>query len=238
MLDIPQEKLPHHIAIIMDGNGRWAKRHGHSRRRGHTEGAQSVQKSVDFCLEYGIPWLTLYAISTENWNRSLIEVSSLMLLLNRFIKQRTPEMMKKNVRLHCIGDLERLPAKSRAILQNAMDTTRHNTALHLTLALSYGSRQEITHAIRGIAEKISSGTLAPQDITEQTVADHLDTAGIPDPDLLIRTSGEMRISNFLLWQISYAELHVTDRLWPDFDREDFEAALRDYAARHRRFGKR
>ncbi len=232
------EKIPRHVAIIMDGNGRWADAHGVTRRAGHTEGARSVQRCVDLCLEYGIPWMTLYAFSTENWKRPLSEVSALMGLLNRFLKQRLSEMMAKNVRLLPIGEIHRLPQRCRKTLLSAVERTSGNAGLNLVLALSYGSRQEITDAVRGIAERVAAGELRPEAITEKTVGEALYTGGMPDPDLMIRTSGERRLSNFLLWQLSYAEIHVTECLWPDFGREQFEAALRDYASRKRRFGKR
>lgn len=238
METISSEKLPRHIAVIMDGNGRWAQQHGVARRNGHTEGARSVQRCVDLCLEYGIPWMTLYAFSTENWKRSLSEVSALMTLLNRFLKQRLPEMMEKNVRLLPIGEIDRLPSRCQKTLRYVVEQTAGNTGLNLVLALSYGSRQEITEAVRRIAARVTAGEIGIDEITEDTVSGALYTAGVPDPDLMIRTSGEQRLSNFLLWQLSYAELHVTECLWPDFGREQFEAALKDYASRHRRFGKR
>lgn len=230
--------IPQHIAIIMDGNGRWAKQKGILRAKGHEEGGRSVQRALDLCLEHGVKWLTLYAFSTENWGRSKLEVSALMHLLDKYLKERTPEMMEKNVRLHAIGELHMLPENCRKQLQTSMDTTKDNDGLHLVLALSYGSRQEITAAVRTLAEQVQNGSLAPQDITPEIISGNLYTAGMPDPDLLIRTSGEMRISNYLLWQISYAELYVTDVLWPDFGREEFEAALAEYAQRERRYGKR
>ena len=230
--------IPQHIAIIMDGNGRWAKQKGILRAKGHEEGGRSVQRALDLCLEHGVKWLTLYAFSTENWGRSKLEVSALMHLLDKYLKERTPEMMEKNVRLHAIGELHMLPENCRKQLQASMDATKDNDGLHLVLALSYGSRQEITAAVRSLAEQVQNGALAPQDITPEMISGNLYTASMPDPDLLIRTSGEMRISNYLLWQISYAELYVTDVLWPDFGREEFEAALAEYARRERRYGKR
>ena len=230
--------IPQHIAIIMDGNGRWAKQKGILRAKGHEEGGRSVQRALDLCLEHGVKWLTLYAFSTENWGRSKLEVSALMHLLDKYLKERTPEMMEKNVRLHAIGELHMLPENCRKQLQASMVATKDNDGLNLVLALSYGSRQEITAAVRNLAEQVQNGTLAPQDITPEMISGNLYTAGMPDPDLLIRTSGEMRISNYLLWQISYAELYVTDVLWPDFGREEFEAALAEYARRERRYGKR
>lgn len=236
--DARMSEVPQHIAIIMDGNGRWAKQKGVLRAKGHEEGGRSVQRAIDLCLEHGVKWLTLYAFSTENWGRSALEVSALMHLLDKYLKERTPEMMEKNVRLHAIGELHMLPENCRKRLQESMDATRNNDGLNLVLALSYGSRQEITTAARRLAEQVQSGTLQPDHITPEMLEQHLYTAGMPDPDLLIRTSGEMRISNYLLWQISYAELFVTDVLWPDFGRPEFEAALAEYARRERRYGKR
>lgn len=231
-------KQPQHLAFIMDGNGRWAKQHLLPRATGHLNGVKTVQRVIDLCIEKEIPWVTLYAFSTENWGRSKLEVSALMGLLKKYLKERTPEMMEKGVRLHAIGELYMLPEDCREALRTAMETTKHNTKLNVVLALSYGSRQEITAAARALAEQVKQGTLAPEDITPEMLGQNLYTAGMPDPDLLIRTSGEMRISNYLLWQISYAEIHVTDTLWPDFDRADFEEALASFAVRERRYGKR
>lgn len=233
-----QPKQPQHLAFIMDGNGRWAKQHLLPRATGHLNGVKTVQRVIDLCIEKGIPWVTLYAFSTENWGRSKMEVSALMGMLKKYLKERTPEMMEKGVRLHAIGELYMLPEDCRAELAKAIETTKHNTKLNVVLALSYGSRQEITAAARALAEQVKEGTLAPEDITPELLGQNLYTAGMPDPDLLIRTSGEMRISNYLLWQISYAEIHVTDTLWPDFDRADFEEALASFAVRERRYGKR
>lgn len=231
-------KIPQHIAIIMDGNGRWAEQHGVIRAKGHETGGKTVQRVIDLCIEKGIRWLTLYAFSTENWGRSKLEVSALMRMMNKYLVERLPEMQAKGVRLHAIGELYMLPEKNRRLLQESIDATRANTNLNVVLALSYGSRQEITAAARALAEKVQQGEIKPEDITPEMLGSHLYTADMPDPDLLIRTSGEMRISNYLLWQISYAEIHVTDTLWPDFDREDFEEALEAFAARERRYGKR
>lgn len=231
-------KIPQHIAIIMDGNGRWAEKNKVSRSKGHETGGQSVQRIIDLCIEKGIPWLTLYAFSTENWGRSKLEVSYLMNMLAKFLKERLPELMAKNVRLHAIGELDMLPKKCRKQLDECLEKTAGNTAMHTVLALSYGSRQEITAAARKLAEQVQQGLLRPQDITPELLGQNLYTAGMPDPDLLIRTSGEMRISNYLLWQISYSEIWVTDVLWPDFGREELDEALRAYTARNRRFGKR
>lgn len=230
--------IPEHIAIIMDGNGRWAEQHGVARSKGHDAGGRALERVIDLCLEKGIRWLTVYAFSTENWGRSKVEVTYLMNMLAKYLKQELPSLMKKNVRLHAIGELDMLPASCRKPLDNCITTSAGNTDLNLVMALSYGSRQEMCAAIKAVAAKVSSGEITTEDITPDLIHSHLYTADMPDPDLLIRTSGEMRISNFLLWQISYAELWVTDLLWPDFDREHFEAALADYAKRHRRFGKR
>lgn len=228
---------PQHIAIIMDGNGRWARQRNQPRVKGHEQGAETVERVVDMCLAHDIPWLTLYAFSVENWGRPKMEVSYLMEMLYRYLKNNVSKMMEKNVRIRSIGELEMLPKKCRTLLEECEQNSRHNTRLQLTLALSYGSRQEITCAARRLAEKVQRGELTPAEITPELLGSQLYTAGMPDPDLLIRTSGEMRVSNYLLWQISYAELHVTPVLWPDFDKEDFERALADYATRHRRFGK-
>ncbi len=231
-------KLPQHIAFIMDGNGRWARRRLMPRALGHRNGGKTVQRVLDLCLEKGIPWMTLYAFSTENWGRPADEVDYLMKMLCEFLAEREEEMMSKNVRLHAIGELDMLPETCRRQLDHSLELTKDNTALNLVLALSYGSRQEITAAARRLAEQVKSGTLEPADITPDMLAGQLYTAGMPDPDLLIRTSGEMRLSNYLLWQISYAELVVMDTLWPDFGRKEFEAALAQYGKRDRRFGLR
>ena len=232
------ENTPRHVAVIMDGNGRWAQRHGVARAKGHEQGGKTVQRVIDLCGEKGIGWLTLYAFSTENWGRSKIEVTYLMNMLSKYLRERLPEMMEKNVRLHAIGELHMLPKGCREQLEKSIAATRENTGVNVVLALSYGSRQEITAAARQLARKVQKGELEPDDITPELLGAHLYPADMPDPDLLIRTSGEMRISNYLLWQISYAELWVTDVLWPDFGREELEEALRSYQGRHRRFGKR
>lgn len=231
-------RIPNHVAIIMDGNGRWARQKGILRAKGHEEGGRSVQAAIDFCLEKGIKWLTLYAFSTENWGRSQMEVSALMGMLEKYLVERLPEMQKKNVRLYAIGELYMLPEKCRNLLQQNIEATKNNTGVNVVLALSYGSRQEITHAARQLANQVKAGSLEPADITPELLAQHLYTVGMPDPDLLIRTSGELRISNYLLWQISYAEIYVTDVLWPDFGATEFEQALEEYARRERRYGKR
>ena len=233
-----QPVIPQHIAIIMDGNGRWAQQHGVARAKGHEQGGETVQRAIDLCLEKGVKWLTLYAFSTENWGRSKLEVTALMHMLQKYLRERTPEMMEKNVRLHAIGELYMLPKGAREELQKSIETTKENDGLNLVLALSYGSRQEITAAARALAEQVQAGALTPADITPELLGQNLYTAGMPDPDLLVRTSGELRISNYLLWQISYAEIYVTEVLWPDFGRAEFDAALASFAARNRRFGKR
>ncbi|MBQ2380357.1 MAG: isoprenyl transferase [Akkermansia sp.] len=230
--------MPQHIAIIMDGNGRWAEQHNVARAKGHEQGGRTVQRVIDLCGEKSIQWLTLYAFSTENWGRSKIEVTYLMNMLAKYLKERLPEMMEKNVRLHAIGELYMLPKSCRKQLETSIEATKNNTGVNVVLALSYGSRQEITAAARKLAEQVQRGELKPEDITPELLGNNLYTAGMPDPDLLIRTSGEMRISNYLLWQISYSELWVTDVLWPDFGREELDAALASFHGRNRRFGKR
>ncbi len=230
--------MPQHIAIIMDGNGRWAEQHNVARAKGHEQGGRTVQRVIDLCGEKGIQWLTLYAFSTENWGRSKIEVTYLMNMLAKYLKERLPEMMEKNVRLHAIGELYMLPKSCRKQLETSIEATKNNTGVNVVLALSYGSRQEITAAARKLAEQVQRGELKPEDITPELLGNNLYTAGMPDPDLLIRTSGEMRISNYLLWQISYSELWITDVLWPDFGREELDAALASFHGRNRRFGKR
>ena len=228
---------PRHIAIIMDGNGRWANARGLPRASGHRAGAESVRDAVETCRQIGVEFLTLYAFSSENWNRPKKEVDALMKLLERFLREKLPEMLKQNVRLHAIGRLHMLPEKCRKQIDRAIESTHCNTGLNLVLALSYGSREEITDAARDIATKAMAGEIDPADIDNELFANHLSTVGIPDPDLLIRTSGESRISNFLLWQISYAEIVISPKNWPDFRNADLRAAVEEYARRHRRFGK-
>jgi len=228
--------VPRHIAIIMDGNGRWAKERGLPRRDGHRAGAESVRECVTACKELGVEYLTLYAFSTENWNRPAAEVTALMLLLERFLVEKAEELMKQNVRLQAIGHLDRLPEKTRRKLDQAIARTAGNTSLTLVLALSYGSREEIVEAARSLAADAAAGKLDPASIDGATFASRLYTAGIPDPDLLIRTSGELRVSNFLLWQISYAEIVIFKKCWPDFHQADLFEAAQEYARRHRRFG--
>ena len=233
---VSADKIPRHIAVIMDGNGRWARERGLPRIEGHRRGSESVRSCTAACMEAGVSFLTMYAFSKENWQRPPDEVKSLMSLLDRFLAERTAEIMERNIRLRAIGHLDDLPEKTRRRLDTAMEKSAGNTALTLTLALSYGARTELADAARAIAREVRAGTLDPDTIGEATVSSHLYTADLPDPDLLIRTSGEMRISNFLLWQISYAEIVVTPKLWPEFGQEDLFAAIREYAGRHRRYG--
>ncbi|MEI9960662.1 MAG: isoprenyl transferase [Limisphaerales bacterium] len=228
--------LPRHVAVIMDGNGRWAKQRGLPRVEGHRQGAESARIIIRTSGELGIKYLTLYAFSAENWNRPKDEVDALMKYLIHYLKTETPELNKNNVRLQVIGQIWRLPENVQEHLKKSIATLSKNNGLTLIMALSYGSRIEIVDAVRRIAEKAKTGQLEPADITDEVISDHLWTRNIPDPDLLIRTSGEMRVSNFLLWQISYAELVITPTFWPDFRKPQFFAALEEYARRHRRFG--
>lgn len=234
--DKAQKALPKHIAIIMDGNGRWATSRNLPRVEGHRRGAESVREIVAACGEIGIQYLTLYAFSQENWSRPASEVDALMKYLSHYLRTETRLLMKNNVRLETIGQIERLPQKVQSDLAQAKKTLSRNSGLILILALSYGSRQELTQAVREICREAVSGRLDVESITEETISRHLDTEPYPDPELLIRTSGELRISNFLLWQISYAEFVVSPALWPDFDRSELVAALEQYAQRNRRFG--
>jgi undecaprenyl diphosphate synthase len=228
--------IPQHVAIIMDGNGRWAKNHGLPRAQGHRAGAESVREAIDACKEMGVKYLTLYAFSSENWNRPEAEVSALMLLLEKFLESKLSDLMRQDVRLLAIGQLDRLPVKTRATLNRVIAKTADNASLTLVLALSYGSREEIAEATKKIAAEVKSGALELTDISPQLFSRYLYTADIPDPDLLIRTSGEMRVSNFLLWQISYAEMVIVNKLWPEFRQGDLFDAVREYQKRHRRFG--
>jgi undecaprenyl diphosphate synthase len=230
-------KLPEHVAIIMDGNGRWAKRRALTRVAGHREGINSVREIVRACGELGIGYLTLYTFSKENWSRPKGEVSALMALLLKTIRAEVAELQRHNVRLTTIGRLEDLPFLAREGMEHGRRILRHNTGLTLNLALSYSSRQEIVEAMRRLAIEVKAGRLQPEDIDEFTVSSHLYTAAMPDPDLLIRTSGELRLSNFLLWQLAYTEIYVTDVLWPDFRRKEFYQALLAYQQRERRFGR-
>jgi len=229
--------LPRHIAVIMDGNGRWAKQRGGLRIFGHKSAITAVRETVEAAAELGVQYLTLYAFSTENWSRPATEVSALMQLLVTTIRKETATLNKNNIRLQTIGDTESLPKSCRQELQEAMDITKGNTRMTLVLALSYSGRWELTQAMRKVAAKVEQGELTASEITEATIADNLATAGIPDPELLIRTSGEMRISNFLLWQLAYTELYITELLWPDFRKEHLYEAIVSYQRRERRFGK-
>lgn len=233
----PQNPPPRHVAVIMDGNGRWAQSRGLPRKAGHRAGAESVRQAVDACRDAGVEFLTLYAFSSENWSRPKKEVEALMGLLEQFLKSKAKEFHAQNVRLRTIGRTHLLPESCRRELAKVINQTARNDGLTIILALSYGSREEITDATRRIALKIQSGELAPEDIEPSTIAQHLDTADYPDPDFLIRTSGEIRLSNFLLWQLSYAEFLISPKCWPDFRKSDFQEALENYSRRQRRFGR-
>lgn len=235
--DLDMTKLPSHVAIIMDGNGRWAKKRLFNRVRGHERGVEVVREIVRAARKIGISVLTLYAFSTENWQRPKAEVTALMAILRKFLKEELQEMQENNIRLSTIGQTERLPERVRKLLYETMSLTEKNDGMILNLALSYGSRTEIVSMTQEIAKKAKNGELDPDSITPELVSDHLYTRGMPDPDLMIRTSGEMRISNFLLWQIAYSEIFVTKTLWPDFNRDEFVQILKEYQGRERRFGK-
>lgn len=230
-------RLPKHIAVIMDGNGRWARQQGMDRIYGHQNGVQSVKEVVETCAELGVEYLTLYAFSTENWQRPQDEVNALMDLLVSTIQSETPILQKNNIRLEAIGDIESLKPATLKGLKEAIDQTSKNTRLTLILALSYSSRWEITDALKKLCTKAIEGTIKSEDITSDTIEQHLNTARFPDPELLIRTSGEFRISNFLLWQIAYSELYFTQKLWPEFRKNDLYEAIIDFQNRERRFGK-
>lgn len=235
-INIDRDRVPRHVAIIMDGNGRWAKARGLDRSEGHAEGVNTVRKITEAASELGIGYLTLYTFSTENWNRPKAEVDALMHLIVMAIERETPDLIKNNVRLTMIGDAGRMPDEARHRLQQCMDDTSGCTGLTLVLALSYSSRWEITEAVRRIATLAAEGSLDPAAITADTVADNLSTAGMPDPDLLIRTGGDQRVSNFMLWQIAYSEIYVTPTYWPDFSKTDFMRAIEQFQSRERRFG--
>jgi undecaprenyl diphosphate synthase len=230
------DKLPQHVAIIMDGNGRWAKRRGLTRIVGHRKGIESVRDVVKTSRELGIKWLTLYAFSEENWKRPQYEIKALMNLLTRYLTTESKEMLDNGIRLLSIGQTEKLPAEVQRTLWQTIEKTAHNEGMNLTLALSYGGRQEIVWAAKNMLKDIEKGTLNIKQITEERLSHYLYTSHIPDPDLLIRTSGEYRISNFLLWQIAYTEIFVSPILWPDFHKERYLEALLDYQKRERRFG--
>lgn len=234
---INTENLPKHLAIIMDGNGRWAKQQGFMRAFGHENGTKSVRLTVEACAKLGIQNLTLYAFSTENWNRPKIEVDTLMKLLINSLKNELNTLNQNNIRLQSIGNLDLLPASAQKELQSVIKQTENNTRMTLTLALSYGAREELIHAIKAISIKVKNNIISPDAIDESIINKHLYTHNLPDVDLLIRTSGEHRISNFLLWQIAYSELYFTAVLWPDFKEEDLYEAILSYQKRERRFGK-
>ena len=231
------ENVPEHIAIIMDGNGRWAKERGLPRVQGHRAGAESVREAVAACSELGVKYLTLYAFSSENWNRPKAEVDALMKLLERFLKEKTPEILSKNVRLQAIGRIDLLPESCRKQLNKSIESSAENDGLTLILALSYGGREEIIDGVKSVLRAVQDGHIDEAMITPELFDSHLYTRYFPDPDLMIRTSGEMRISNFLLWQLSYSEFYVTRKNWPDFRRNDLEEAIAEYNRRHRRYGK-
>ena len=231
------DRLPRHIAVIMDGNGRWAKEQGKMRVFGHQHGVDAVRNVTEACAELGVEYLTLYAFSTENWNRSSFEVDALMTLLPQALKTEVKTLNDNNIRLDAVGDLTRLPKLQYNALMSAIENTKDNTRMTLTLCLSYSGRWELTETVKKIAGKVKNGELNPEDINEKMVCDNLATSYMPDPELLIRTSGEIRISNFLLWQLAYSELYFTKKYWPDFSKEDLYEAIIDYQSRERRFGK-
>jgi len=237
MVEIDPSRLPRHVAVIMDGNGRWAQQRGLSRLHGHRVGKDSVRAVVETARRLGIRYLSLYAFSTENWRRPPREVDGLMSLLRRYIATELGKMMKHQIRLLAVGSLRRLPLPVREALRATIDATKHNTGMTVILAVSYGGREEIARAARAIARRVRRGELDPEHITAGTVEKHLATNGVPDPDLLIRTSGEMRLSNFFLWQLAYTEMYVTDTLWPDFREREFLQALSFFQQRQRRFGR-
>ena len=235
--DLERERLPRHVAVIMDGNGRWAKRQGLPRIMGHKRGVDALKELLRCCKDWGIQALTAYAFSTENWGRPLEEVDFLMTLFERVLRLELREMVRENVQIQFVGNLNALPPSLQAEISRSMADTQHNRDIQFTVATNYGGRQEILEACRAIAHQVQQGLLQPDQIDEAMFERHLYTAGICDPDLLIRTSGEMRISNFLLWQMAYAEIYITETLWPDFDRAEFHRALCSYQQRDRRFGK-
>lgn len=235
--DLDQVRLPKHVAVIMDGNGRWAKRRGLPRIMGHQRGVDTLKDLLRCCRDWKIPTLTAYAFSTENWGRPLEEVEFLMTLFERVLRRELREMMEENIKISFVGNLEVLPPSLQLEITRSMNDTQDNTGIQFTVATNYGGRQEIVQACQAIAIQIQKGLLAPEEIDESLFERHLYTSGTTNPDLLIRTSGEMRISNFLLWQLAYAEIYVTQTLWPDFDREEFYKALLAYQKRERRFGK-
>ncbi|MBD1215162.1 MAG: isoprenyl transferase [Dolichospermum sp.] len=235
--DLKQELLPRHVAVIMDGNGRWAKRQGLPRIVGHKAGVNALKDLLHCCKDWGIKALTAYAFSTENWKRPQEEVEFLMTLFQRVLRQELREMVEENVQIQFVGDLSALPKALQREISRSMAETKDNRSIIFTIATNYGGRQEILQACQAIAQKVKEGLLKPEEISEELFESHLYTSGIGDPDLLIRTSGEMRLSNFLLWQMAYAEIYISDALWPDFNRSEFHRALSAYQQRERRFGK-
>jgi undecaprenyl diphosphate synthase len=234
---IDLEKLPRHIAVIMDGNGRWAKQHGKPRVFGHRNGVKAVRETTEAAAELGVNYLTLYAFSTENWNRPKLEISALMALLVETLHKEIHTLMENNIRLQAIGEIEKLPSKTYKALLGGIEKTKDNTRMTLILALNYSAKWDIVRASRRLAHQVKKGLLQPEDINEQTFSNALSTQGIPNPELLIRTSGESRLSNFLLWQIAYAELYFTPLFWPDFRKQHLYQAIIDFQRRERRFGK-
>ncbi|NUQ65526.1 MAG: isoprenyl transferase [Pirellulales bacterium] len=235
-IDVPLDRRPRHIAVIMDGNGRWARRQGLPRIEGHRRGVSSVRRCVEECSRLAIEQLTLYCLSSENWKRPQRELDFLMHLLEQYMIEERSTILEQNVRVAIIGRRTGIPERVLREIDKTVQMSAGNAGLRLCLAINYGGRGELTGAVRQIAREVEQGKLSPEDITEEVISAHLDTAGMPDPDLLIRTAGEMRVSNFLLWQISYAEIWVTHRCWPDFDEAQLHAAIRDFASRDRRFG--
>ena len=236
LADVPRERWPRHVAIIMDGNGRWAQQRGLPRIEGHRRGVASVRTVTEECARLKLEQLTLYCLSSENWKRPQRELDFLMHLLEQYLIEERQTLLREQIKLSIIGQREGIPESVQAAMDQTIELTKHHTGLRLCLAVNYGGRQEMTDAVRGIAERVAAGTLDPAAITEQTVAEQLYTHGMSDPDLLIRTAGEMRVSNFLLWQISYAELWVSPHCWPEFDERELHEAIRSFAGRNRRFG--
>ena len=234
---INQARLPNHVAVIMDGNGRWAKQRGLPRIEGHRRGANTLKEMLRYCKDLGIKTLTAYAFSTENWGRPTGEVSFLMNLFEKLLQKELKEMAEEEVCINFIGDLTPLPTSLQEEMHRSMERTKHNQGVFFNVAINYGSRHEMTNACKAIAQKVQRGELSAEAINDQTISQHLYTAASPDPDLLIRTSGEMRLSNFMLWQLAYTEIYVTDTLWPDFDSEQFDRAIESFQQRDRRFGK-
>jgi len=234
--DVPAERRPRHIAVIMDGNGRWAERRGLPRIEGHRHGVASVRRTTEECARLGIEQLTLYCLSSENWKRPQLELDFLMHLLEQYMIEERTTIMEHDIRVSVIGRREGIPDDVLREMDKTVALSRDNSGMRLCLAINYGARAELVDAVRRIAEKVEAGDLRPDQVTQQTLGEHLSTAGMSDPDLLIRTAGEMRLSNFLLWQISYAEIWVTQACWPEFDQQQLHLAIRDFAARDRRFG--